>query len=315
MWGGRRFHSFDFDCRERFGTKLYKLSLDAGFSCPNRDGTLGRRGCIFCSAGGSGDFAADRALPIRGQLAAAKALVAAKNRSGRYIAYFQAFTNTYAPPKVLRARYFEAAAEPDIAAVAIATRPDCLPPEVLSVLAELAAFKPVTVELGLQTIHERSARFIRRGYPLSVYDDAVHRLAESGVDIVTHLILGLPGETRADMLASVQHVCSLPLSGIKLQLLHILRGTDLAAVYETCPGLFPLLGLSDYIDTLLGCLAVIPGNIVIHRLTGDGPKRLLIAPEWSGNKRLVLNTLEKEMKRRDFLQGEALGSDSGCPRP
>ncbi|MDE7299595.1 MAG: TIGR01212 family radical SAM protein, partial [Lachnospiraceae bacterium] len=264
------------------------------------------RGCIFCSAGGAGEFAADRALPISEQLAAARALGASKNRSGRYIAYFQAFTNTYAPAEVLRARYFEAAAEPDIAAVAIATRPDCLQPEVLSVLAELAAFKPVTVELGLQTAREESARFIRRGYPLSVYDDAVRHLSEIGVDIVTHLILGLPGETREDMLASVRHICSLPLSGVKLQLLHILQGTDLASVYESHPERFPLLELPDYIDTLLDCLAVIPEHIVIHRLTGDGPKRLLIAPKWSANKKLVLNTITQVMNQRDFYQGEAL---------
>lgn len=303
MWNGRRFHSFDYDCKERFGTKLYKLSLNAGFSCPNRDGTLGTRGCIFCSAGGSGDFAADVKLSITAQIEQAKQLVAAKNPSGRYIAYFQAYTNTYAPLPVLERVFFEAAAHPDIAAVAIATRPDCLGEDVLSLLARLHAVKPVTVELGLQTIHEKSVEFIRRGYPLSAYDSAVRALDKIGVSIVTHLILGLPYENTEDMLASVRYVCSLPLSGIKLSLLHVLKGTDLAAHYAAHPEVYPLMDFSSYLDALLRCLLVIPEDIVIHRLTGDGPKQLLIAPAWSANKKFVLNSIEKEMKRLNFQQG------------
>lgn len=303
MWNGRRFHSFDYDCRERFGTKLYKLSLNAGFSCPNRDGTLGTRGCIFCSAGGSGDFAADAGLGITAQIEQAKRLVAAKNPSGCYIAYFQAYTNTYAPLETLERVFFEAAAHPDIAALAIATRPDCLGADVLSLLTRLNRVKPVTVELGLQTVREESARFIRRGYPLSVYDAAVCALDRIGVSIVTHLILGLPYENTQDMLASVRHICSLPLSGVKLSLLHVLKGTDLAAHYAAHPEVYPLMDFSAYLDTLLCCLSVIPEHIVIHRLTGDGPKRLLIAPAWSADKKFVLNTIEKEMKRRNFLQG------------
>lgn len=303
MWNGKRYHSFDYACKKRFGTKLYKLSLNAGFSCPNRDGTLDTRGCIFCSAGGSGDFAADKALSITGQIAQAKQLVAAKNPSGRYIAYFQAYTNTYAPISTLERVFFEAAGHPDIVSLAIATRPDCLGAEVLSLLARLNAVKPVTVELGLQTIHEKSAEFIRRGYPLHVYDSAVCSLAAVGVDIVTHLILGLPYETKEDMLASVRYVCSLPLSGIKLSLLHVLKDTDLAAHYAAHQKAYALMDFDAYLDALLSCLSVIPEDIVVHRLTGDGPKKLLIAPKWSANKKFVLNSIEKEMKRREFRQG------------
>lgn len=308
MWNGRRFHTFDYDCRERFGTKLYKLSLNAGFTCPNRDGTLGTRGCIFCSAGGSGDFAADCALSITEQISAAKQLVAAKNPGGRYIAYFQAYTNTYAPLERLESVFMEAARHPEIAAISIATRPDCLPPGVLALLSQVHQIKPVTVELGLQTIHPRTADFIRRGYPLSTYEEAAGQLSALGLAIVTHLILGLPGETKEDMLASVRYACEHGTNGIKLQLLHILRGTDLAVFYEKHPEAFPLLEWKDYLDTLLACLAIIPEDITIHRITGDGPKKLLLAPMWSANKRMVLNTIEKEMKQRDFLQGCALNA-------
>ncbi len=303
MWNGKRYHSFDYDCRERFGTKLYKLSINAGFSCPNRDGTLGTRGCIFCSAGGSGDFAAEPELGITAQLEQAKKLVAAKNPSGRYIAYFQAYTNTYAPLPVLERVFFEAAGHPDVVSLAIATRPDCLGGQVLPLLARLNDIKPVTVELGLQTIHGKSSRFIRRGYPLPVYEKAVRALDALGIGIVTHLILGLPYENLADMLSSVRYVCSLPLSGIKLSLLHVLKGTDLATHYAAHPDTYPLMDFTAYLDALLSCLSIIPEQVVIHRLTGDGPKKLLIAPAWSANKKFVLYSIEKEMKRRDFRQG------------
>ncbi len=303
MWNGKRYHSFDFDCRERFGKKLYKLSLNAGFTCPNRDGTLGTRGCIFCSAGGSGDFAASSKLTITEQIGQARQLVAAKNPSGQYIAYFQAYTNTYAPLPVLEHVFFEAASHPDIAALSIATRPDCLGREVLSLLKRLSEIKPVTVELGLQTIHENSAAFVRRGYPLNVYEEAVWALDSAGINIVTHLILGLPGETLPDMLATVHHVCTLPLSGLKLQLLYVLRGTDLATHFAAHPQAYPLMDFPTYLDALLACLSIIPEDIVIHRLTGDGKKQLLIAPLWSANKKFVLNSIEREMKCRNFLQG------------
>ncbi len=303
MWDKKRFHSLDYSCKQHFGTKLYKLSLNAGFTCPNRDGTLDTRGCIFCSAGGSGEFAAQKDLDIKEQIARAKQLVAAKNPSGRYIAYFQAYTNTYAPLEKLEHIFSEAIAQPEIASLAIATRPDCLGDGVLSLLSRLNAQKPVTVELGLQTIHESSAVFIRRGYPLHIYEDAVHSLADAGIDIVTHLILGLPYETKADMLASVRHVCALPLSGLKFSLLYVLRETDLAAHYAAHPEAYLLMDFAAYLDTLLSCLAIVPEDIVIHRLTGDGPKNLLIAPLWSANKKFVLNSIEKEMKCRNFLQG------------
>jgi len=303
MWDKKRFHSFDYSCKQHFGTKLYKLSLNAGFTCPNRDGTLDTRGCIFCSAGGSGEFAAQKDLDIKEQIAYAKQLVAAKNPSGRYIAYFQAYTNTYAPLEKLEHIFSEAIAQPEIASLAIATRPDCLGDGVLSLLSRLNTQKPVTVELGMQTIHERSAAFIRRGYPLRIYEDAIHSLSDAGIDIVTHLILGLPYETKADMLASVRYVCALPLSGLKLSLLYVLRETDLAAHYKAHPEAYLLMDFAAYLDTLLSCLAIVPEDIVIHRLTGDGPKNLLIAPLWSANKKFVLNSIEKEMKRKDFLQG------------
>lgn len=306
MWDGRRFHSLDYELKKKHHQKVYKLSLDAGCSCPNRDGTIDTRGCIFCSAGGSGDFAGNRMLSVTKQIEAAKSLVASKIHTGKYIAYFQAFTNTYGPLDRLRSQYLEAATHPDIVELSIATRPDCLSEPVLNVLKEINQIKPVTVELGLQTIHEASADFIRRGYPLPVYDKAVQDINRIGVSIVTHLILGLPKESTKDMLDSVRYVCSLPLHGIKLQLLHILRGTDLADYFIAHPEDFSLLSLPEYVDTLLACLSVIPPEIVIHRITGDGPKKLLIAPQFSADKKHVLNTIEHTMKERNFLQGQAL---------
>lgn len=310
MWNNRRFHAFDLYCRERFGCKLYKLSLDAGLSCPNRDGKLDTRGCIFCSSGGSGDFAQSRLLSVTAQIEAGKSLVASKNPSGRYIAYFQAFTNTYAPVSILEPMFLEAAEHSDIAALSIATRPDCLPPEIIKLLLRINEIKPVMVELGLQTIHAGTAQFIRRGYPLGIYEQAVYQLNSAGLEIITHLILGLPGESRDDMLASVRYVCSHPLSGIKLQLLHVLKGTDLAEYYTCHPEEFPLMDFDSYVEVLLSCLSVIPEDIVIHRITGDGPKKLLIAPVWSADKKHVLNSIEKEMKQRCFLQGCALKKET-----
>ena len=217
--------------RRKFGCKVYKLALNGGFTCPNRDGTIGTRGCIFCSAGGSGEFAQDPGLSIKDQIELAKQRVAGKIKDGKYIAYFQAYTGTYAPIPYLREKYLEAIKHPDIVALSIATRPDCLPEEVLDLLFELNKIKPVWIELGLQTIHEHTARFIRRGYELSVYDDAVRKLRKRGIEVITHVILGLPGETKEDMLATVRYVCDSGATGIKLQLLHVLKGTDLEQVY------------------------------------------------------------------------------------
>lgn len=279
--------------KSRFGCKVYKLAIDGGFTCPNRDGTLDTRGCIFCSKGGSGDFAQSCQLSVTEQLEQGKRLVADKIKDGRYIAYFQAFTNTYAPVDVLRQKYFEALQHPDIVALSIATRPDCLGDDVLALLAECNRLKPVFVELGLQTIHPRAAAYIRRGYELAVYDQAVEELHAAGINVVTHLILGLPGETKEDMLASVQYVCRAT-DGIKLQLLHILEGTDLAEEYKK--GRVKTLSLEEYTDIIRDCVRLIPENVVIHRLTGDGAKRDLIAPLWSADKKHVLNTINKALQ-------------------
>ena len=272
---------------------MYKISLNAGFTCPNRDGTLGVGGCIFCSAGGSGEFAEDPAASITEQIESGKNSVSKKIKDGRYIAYFQAYTNTYADIDTLRKVYSEAIEHPDIVALSIATRPDCLPVEVLDLLSEMNQIKPVWIELGLQTIHERTAKYIRRGYELEIYDQAVKCLRNMGVEVITHVILGLPGESRENMLDTVRYVCDSGATGIKLQLLHVLRGTDLEQEY--LDGRFDVLTEDEYIDILRECVRIIPDDIVIHRLTGDGDKRLLIAPLWSGDKKHVLNRVRKEV--------------------
>lgn len=283
--------SFNRYLRDTFGDKIYKISINAGFTCPNRDGTLGTRGCIFCSRGGSGDFAESSALSITQQIESGKARVQSKIKSGKYIAYFQAFTNTYAPIDILRSNFFEAINHKDIVALSIATRPDCLPDEVISLLDELNKIKPVFVELGLQTIHEKSAEYIRRGYPLSVYDKAVKKLKSIGINIVTHVIIGLPNESKEDMLQTVRYVCNAGTNGIKLQLLHVLKNTDLADDYEA--GKFKTLEMDEYLDIIKACVEIIPKDIVIHRLTGDGAKKDLIAPLWSADKKKVLNAINK----------------------
>ena len=275
--------------RETFGCKVYKLSLDGGFSCPNRDGTLGTGGCIFCT--GSGEFAEGGPAPIAAQLERAKARVAAKNKGGKYIAYFQAFTNTYAPVERLRQLYFDAIAPADIVGLSIGTRPDCLGEDVMALLAEVNALKPVSVELGLQTIHEDTARYIRRGYPAQVYFDAVKRLKAAGIEVVTHIILGLPGETAEMMLETTRAAVRAGTDGVKFHLLHVLRGTDLAKDYEA--GNFQCLTLEAYGEILKQCIALLPEDTVIHRITGDGAKRDLIAPLWSADKKRVLNYLHR----------------------
>lgn len=290
--------------KETFGKKVYKLSLDAGFTCPNRDGTIDTRGCSFCSAGGSGEFAASRRLSVTEQIEEAKERIRGKlPKTGEvgYLAYFQAFTNTYAPVEVLRKVYVEAMESPDVVAISIATRPDCLQPEVIALLEELNHRKHVFVELGLQTMHEESAVRIRRGYPLAVFEDAVLRLSQAGIKVIVHLILGLPYETKEDMLASVRYVCEQPIHGIKLQLLHLLEGTDMGEEYKAVPEeerekVFACLTMDAYLELVVECLKIIPPSVVVHRLTGDGPKRILIAPKWSGNKKAVLNALNMKIK-------------------
>lgn len=282
-------------CKKQFGEKLYKISLDGGMSCPNRDGKLDTRGCIFCSAGGSGDFTPDRRIALDEQIEDAKKRVSSKYKGTHYIAYFQAYTNTYAPVEKLRALFMPVIKREDIAVLSIATRPDCLSDEVLDLLRELNDIKPVWVELGLQTIHEKTADYIRRGYPLSVYDKAIRDLDKIGIHTITHLILGLPGETKEDMLQSVRYVADCGSQGIKLQLLHVLKGTDLASDYEK--GLFQTLSFDEYMDLLADCVRLLPKDMVVHRLTGDGPKNLLMAPMWSADKKRVMNTIHQRLKK------------------
>lgn len=286
--------SFNKYLKDKFGQKVYKISLDGGFTCPNRDGKIDTRGCIFCSKGGSGDFAQNRNLSITEQIESGKKIVEKKIKSGKYIAYFQAFTNTYAPVEILRAKYSEAINHHDIVALSIATRPDCLCDDVIKLLDEMNKIKPVFVELGLQTIHGDSAKYIRRGYSLEVYNEAVKKLKNIGVNIVVHIILGLPNESEEDMLESIKYVCQSQIDGIKLQLLHIIAGTDLAKDYEK--GLFKTLEFDEYVELIAKCVAIIPKNIVIHRLTGDGAKKDLIAPLWSADKKRVLNAINKALR-------------------
>lgn len=285
--------SFNKYLKDKFGQKVYKISLDGGFTCPNRDGKAGTRGCIFCSKGGSGDFAESREMSITEQIENGKKKVEKKIKSGKYIAYFQAFTNTYAPVEMLRQKYGEAINHPDIVALSIATRPDCLGDDVLMLLDEINKIKPVFVELGLQTIHQKSAKYIRRGYDLNVYDKAVRDLKKIGVNVVVHVILGLPNESEEDMLETVKYVCESGANGIKLQLLHVIDGTDLAKDYEK--GLFKTLEFDEYVNLIVKCVKIIPKDIVIHRLTGDGAKKDLIAPLWSADKKRVLNAINKAL--------------------
>lgn len=286
--------SFNKYLKDKFGQKVYKISLDGGFTCPNRDGKTGTRGCIFCSKGGSGDFAESKEMSITEQIESGKKKVEKKIKSGKYIAYFQAFTNTYAPVEMLRQKYEEAINHPDIVALSIATRPDCLGDDVLKLLDEMNKIKPVFVELGLQTIHQKSAKYIRRGYDLSVYDKAVRDLKKIGVNVVVHVILGLPNESENDMLETVKYVCESGANGIKLQLLHVIDGTDLAKDYEK--GLFKTLEFDEYVNLIVKCVKIIPKDIVIHRLTGDGAKKDLIAPLWSADKKRVLNAINKALR-------------------
>lgn len=288
------YYSLNNYLKDTFKMKVYKVSIDGGFSCPNRDGTIDTRGCIFCSEGGSGDFAQERSLSITDQINSGKELIISKlpkDKPYGLIAYFQAFTNTYGPINDLKRKYTEAISHPQVVALSIATRPDCLSPETISLLAELNNIKPVWVELGLQTIHEESARYIRRGYSLNVYDEAVRLLKEAGLTIITHVILGLPGESRQQMLETVEYVGHSGSDGIKLQLLHVLKGTDLASEYNK--GAFKVLSEPEYIDLVVECIRLLPPDMVIHRMTGDGSKKLLEAPLWSANKKHVINELSK----------------------
>lgn len=292
-------HTLGVALRQQFGCKVYKLSLSGGMTCPNRDGTLGQRGCIFCS--GAGEFA-EAGEDMNGQLQRAKARVASKMGSGgKYIAYFQSFTNTYAPVERLEALFSAAIQPEDVVALSVATRPDCLSPDVLSLLARLAKRKPLFVELGLQTIHPQTAAYIRRGYDLSIFEKAVRALKEIGAQVVVHMIVGLPGETRDMAVETARYIGDCGAEGIKIHLLHVLRGTDLEQEYLA--GNVPQLTMEEYIETVVACIKNLPPQMVIHRMTGDGDKRTLVAPLWSADKKTVLNALNRALQNVE--QGEA----------
>lgn len=301
MWGEKRYHSLDYALKSQFGEKVYRIALNGGMTCPNRDGKIGYGGCIFCSGMGSGDFSGSACKTITEQLAEGKAILARKRPVHAYIAYFQAFTSTYAPIEYLRKVFTEAIEDPDVKVLAIATRPDCLDSDVLELLDELNQIKPVWVELGLQTMHEETARYIRRGYSLSCFETAVKNLKEAGLEVIVHTILGLPGESKEDILETIDYLNHKDIQGIKLQLLHVLKGTDLASDY--LDGKFKVYSMEEYIDLVISCLERLSPDIVVHRVTGDGPKALLIAPLWSSAKKTVLNTLHHECKIRNTWQG------------
>ncbi|MBQ1208529.1 MAG: TIGR01212 family radical SAM protein [Lachnospiraceae bacterium] len=303
-WNGKPYHSLDYELKSMFGEKVYKAALNGGFTCPNRDGKLDTRGCIFCSAGGSGDFAAPATLSITDQINTAIEGISRKTNADKFIAYFQAFTNTYGPMEKMRSLFTEAVTHPKTAILSVATRPDCLSDDVLKLLSELNQIKPVWVELGLQTIHEETARWMRRGYELSAFDQAVKRLRDHGITVIVHVILGLKNETREMILETVRYLNKMDIQGVKLQLLHVIQGTDLANEYRS--GELSVFTMEEYVDLVIDCLEHLSPEIVVHRLTGDGPSELLMAPGWSTRKREVLNLIHHEMKVRDSYQGKQL---------
>ncbi len=298
--GVNRYYSLNEYLQAEFGCKVYKIALQGGMTCPNRDGTLGRGGCLFCSKGGAGEFAVPP-KPVDEQIAAAMEKVKDKCKSGKYIAYFQNFTNTYAPVERLRQLFTDAICHPNVAVLSVATRPDCLPNDVLDLLCELNRIKPVWVELGLQTIHPKTADFIRRGYDLDVYDKAVQELNARGIKVITHMILGLPNESAEDMIATARYIGKSGAWGMKLQLLHVVKDSDLYALYEQ--GKVPVLSMEEYIQILGECIKVLPKEMVIHRLTGDGDKKTLVAPLWSGDKKRVLQAIKESFEENDIRQG------------
>lgn len=298
------YYSLDAYLKQKYGEKIYKLSLNGGMTCPNRDGKISSGGCIFCSQGGSGEFASSHLLSITEQIEQAKQLIQKKHTGQHYIAYFQAYSNTYAPVSYLENLFTEAIRHPDIVGLSIATRPDCLPQEVLKLIDRLNRQKPIWIELGLQTIHNKTSSFINRGYDLSVFSQALSHLNALSIPVVVHVILGLPYESRQDILETVSYLNNCSIQGIKLQLLHILKGTRLAEIYQQNP--FPILSKEEYVDLIINCLEYLRPDIVIHRLTGDGPKSLLIAPLWSLRKRDVLNSIYRELRLRNTYQGRMI---------
>lgn len=300
-WGGKRYYSLNYFLREKFGEKVFKISLDAGFSCPNRDGTISKGGCIFCSERGSGDFAGSRNFSISSQFEDIKKMMNKKWKKGKYIAYFQAYTNTYAPVNVLREKYEEAIKEDGVVALAIATRPDCLSDEVLDLLEELNNKVYVWVELGLQTINDNTAKIINRGYTLDTFEKVLCKLNKKNIDVVVHTIFGLPKETHEDMLNTIKYISTKSIKGIKFHLLHLMKGTPLVKLYEN--GELNFLEEEEYIDLVTKSIAMLPQNMVIHRLTGDSPRELLIGPMWSLKKWEILNSIDRELIKKDLYQG------------
>lgn len=305
LWGNKPYNSLKYFLKNKFGQKVYKISIDAGFTCPNRDGTISSAGCIFCSERGSGDFTGDKRLSIQEQLLSSnKGIIdlSTKHNINKYIAYFQAYTNTYDQPEILRQKYTEAISNPSVVGIAVATRPDCLSNDVLKVLDEINKITYLWVELGLQTCHDDTAKIINRGYDLKVFDEALINLHSLDIDIVSHVIFGLPGEDRLKMLETIKYLASTKITGIKIHSLHVLQNTFLAQMYKNNE--FTLLTLDQYVSLVVDGLELLPENIVIHRLTGDGPKDLLIGPEWSKNKIIVLNAIEEKFKKRNSWQGK-----------
>lgn len=301
MWGDKRYRSFNFEMKRIFNSKIIKLSLDGGFTCPNRDGTLGYRGCIFCGEEGSGEFAASRCLDITKQIESQKQLLSKKWDIGKYIAYFQNFTNTYSRYEDLKEKYYLAISQEGIVGLAIATRPDCLSEKVLDLLEEINKKTFLWVELGLQTIHERTAKLIRRGYPLDCYDEAIRQLGKRNIKVVTHLIFGLPNETREGILSSAKYVADTNTWGVKFHLLYIQKGTDLHEYYKNSP--FHILSRDEYISLIVDSIEQLSPEMVIHRLTGDGKRALLVEPLWSLDKLRVLSEIDMELKKRKSYQG------------
>lgn len=300
-WDGKKYNSLNYFLREKFGEKVFKISLDAGFSCPNRDGTISRGGCVFCSERGSGDFAGDRCFSITRQFEDIKAMMNKKWKEGKYIAYFQAYTNTYAPVEVLREKYEEAVKQEGVVSLAIATRPDCLSDEVLDLLEEFNERVYVWIELGLQTINDNSAKIINRGYKLDVFEEALEKLNKRNIDVVVHAIFGLPGETHEDMLNTVKFIADRQIKGIKFHLLHLMEDTPLVKLYEK--GKLKFLEQEEYVDLVCKSITMLPQDMVIHRLTGDAPRDLLIGPMWSLKKWEVLNAIDRKFIENNWYQG------------
>lgn len=301
-WNGKRYHSLNYFLRNKFNEKIYKISLDGGFTCPNRDGKVAKGGCTFCSARGSGDYAGSRILSINEQFADRKKMMEKKWKDGKYIAYFQAYTNTYAPVEELRQKYEEAISQENVVALSIATRPDCLDDDVVDLLEEISKKTYLWVELGLQTVNDESARNFNRGYDFEVFKEGIKKLQDRNIEVVVHTIFGLPGETKEDMLKTVDYVAHSGAQGIKFHLLHLMKGTQMVKQYES--GELQLISQEDYIDLICKGIAMLPQEMVVHRLTGDAPRESLIGPMWSLKKWEVLNSIDKALEDNDIYQGK-----------